>query len=282
MTPRILLATPAALLVMACSATEPNAMHPVSLAAAIAGGPTAGGVTRDLVVAGQGRSISISTAQMMLSRIELASNQSCASSASFSNQSDDDGDSSDVDNDDGDSSDSSDVENDDGESSDSSDVDNDDGDSSDSSDVDDDDGESSDSSDVDNDSPGGSICAPLTGQVLVSLPLDGTTKGIADALVPAGTYTRLQANLQTVKVVGVYTDANGTTRQFTLTPRLNVVSAIRLNAPVTVNASTINLILDVGVRSWFTDRSGAVLDPTSAANQRAVERNILRSLRARS
>jgi hypothetical protein len=63
---------------------------------------------------------------------------------------------------------------------------------------------------------------------------------------------------------------------------LNVVSAIRLNTPVTVDASTLNLILDVGVRSWFTDRTGAVFDPASAANQSVVQRNILRSLRARS
>jgi hypothetical protein len=288
-TPRILLAAPAALVLIACGATEPNAMHPVNLAAAIAGGaPTGGGSTTNLIVGDQRGSVSISSAQMLLSRIELASNQSCTGGSSpinASNQDDDDpSDSSDADNDDGESSDSSDVDNDDGESSDSSDVDDDDGESSDSSDVDDDDGESSDSSDADNPSPSASNnCVPLeTGQVLVNLPLDGATKGFADGWVPAGTYTRLRANLQTVKVVGVYTDANGTAHQFTLTRRLNVVSAIRLNTPVTVDASTLNLILDVGVRSWFTDRTGAVFDPTSAANQSMVQRNILRSLRARS
>jgi hypothetical protein len=314
-TPRILLAAPAALVLIACGATEPNAMHPVNLAAAIAGGaPTGGGSTSNLIVGDQRGSVSISSAQMVLSRIELASSQSCTGGSSPINASnqdddepsdssdadnddgessdssdvdDDDGessDSSDVDNDDGESSDSSDVDNDDGESSDSSDVDDDDGESSDSSDVDDDDGESSDSSDADNPSPSASNnCVPLeTGQVLVNLPLDGATKGFADGWVPAGTYTRLRANLQTVKVVGVYTDANGTAHQFTLTRRLNVVSAIRLNTPVTVDASTLNLILDVGVRSWFTDRTGAVFDPTSAANQSMVQRNILRSLRARS
>ena len=301
-TPRILLAAPAAVLLIACGATEPNAMHPVNLAAAVAGGaPTGGGSTTNLIVGDQRGSVSISSAQMVLSRIELlANNQSCTGGSSAINASnqdddepsdssdvdDDDGessDSSDVDNGDGESSDSSDVDDDDGEASDSSDVDDDDGEASDSSDVDDDDGEASDSSDVDNDSPSASGCVPLqTGQVVVNLPLDGATKGFADGLVPAGTYTRLRANLQTVKVVGVYTDANGTAHQFTLTRRLNVVSAIRLDAPVTVDAAMINLILDVGVRSWFTDRAGAVFDPTSAANQSVVQRNILRSLRARS
>src|SRR5262245_66624928 len=315
-TPRILLGTPAALLVIACGATEPNAMHPVNLAAAIAGGATAaGGGTENLSVGDQSGSVSISSAQMILSRIELA-NQSCAQSSGSVNQSDgdDDSDSTDVDNDDGESSDSTDVDNDDGESSDSTDVDNDDGESSDSTDVDNDDGESSDSTDVDNDdgessdstdvdnddgessdstdvddddgasgSPRASVCAPLqTGQVVVNLPIDGTTRGMAGGLVPAGTYTRLQARLQTVKVVGVYTDANGTAHQFTLSRRLDVLSAIKLDAPVTVDAATINLILDVGVRSWFKSQSGAVLDPTNVTNQSVVERNIRRSLRARS
>ena len=263
-TPRILLGTPAALLVIACGATEPNAMHPVNLAAAIAGGaPAAGGGTENLIVGDQSGSVSISSAQMILSRIELA-NQSCAQSSGSVNQSDGD-----------DDSDSTDVDNDDGESSDSTDVDNDDGESSDSTDVDDDDGASG--------SPRASVCAPLqTGQVVVNLPLDGTTRGIAGGLVPAGTYTRLQARLQTVKVVGVYTDANGTAHQFTLSRRLDVLSAIKLDAPVTVDAATINLILDVGVRSWFKRQSGAVLDPTSVTNQSVVERNIRRSLRARS
>jgi hypothetical protein len=224
---------------------------------------------------------------MVLSRIELANNQSCAAgSPSFSNQDDDDGeepsDTNDVDNeepdDDGEASDTNDVDNeepdDDGEASDTNDVDNEEP---------DDDDEASDTADVDNDSPSASICAPLqTGQVLVNLPLSGATKVIANAMVPAGTYTRLQANLRTVEVVGVFTDANGTGKPFTFRVLMNVVSAIRLDAPVTVEASTTNLTLDVGVRSWFTDRSGAVVDPTRAANHSVVERNIRASLRARS
>jgi hypothetical protein len=273
-------------------------MHPVSLAAAIAGGaPTAGGVTNDLIIGGQGGSVSISSAQMVLSRIELATDQSCVGgSAGNSNANlsdviflhdDEPGDTNDVDNEE--PSDTNDVDNDepddDEEPSDTSDVDNDEPDDdeepSDTLDVDDDD-EESDTLDVD-DSPSASGCAPLqTGQVLVNLPLNGATKLIADALVPAGTYTRLQAKLQTVEVVGVFTDANGTNHPFTLTPRMNVLSTIQFDAPVTVDASTVNLILDVGVRSWFTDRSGAVLDPTRAANLRVVESNIRASLRARS
>ena len=285
-THRILLATPATLLIVACGATEPNAMAPVNLSAAIAGAPAGSGSARNLIVSDQNGSVSISSAQMVLSRIQLANNQPCTGGSAGSATAhlsdvlhlDDDapGDTLDDDDGDGESSDTTDVDDDDGESSDTTDVDDDDGDA-------DDDDEAGDTLDVDNDSPSAAGCVPLqTGQVLVNLPLDGATKAIVDALVPAGTYTRLQANLQSVEVAGVFTDANGTDHPFTLTPRLNAVTNISLDAPLTVDASTAQLILDVIVRSWFTDGSGAVLDPTRAANQRVLERNIRSSLRARS
>jgi hypothetical protein len=35
----------------------------------------------------------------------------------------------------------------------------------------------------------------------------------------------------------------------------------------------------VDIGSWFKDASGAVIDPTNAANARAIERNIERSAR---
>jgi len=38
--------------------------------------------------------------------------------------------------------------------------------------------------------------------------------------------------------------------------------------------------VDVDVSSWFKDASGAVLDPTNAANQEAIEHAIRASLRA--
>jgi hypothetical protein len=125
---------------------------------------------------------------------------------------------------------------------------------------------------------------------------------ILDALVPAGTYTRLQARLHpvnvheqgvsdflaahpdfagiSVKVVGVFTDSGGTNHDFTFTSSMNVVSAVNFDTPVTVGAGTTNLTIDVDVSHWFSDASGAVIDPTNSANQRAIERNIRASLRA--
>src|SRR5437867_6874572 len=116
--------------------------------------------------------------------------------------------------------------------------------------------------------------------VVVDLPLDGTTKVVFDALVPAGTYTGLRAKLRDVKVVGVFTDAGGTDHAFTFTSDAEAEVEMNFATPVTVDATTTNLTIDVDVGSWFKDASGAVIDPTNAANQEAIEHAIRASLRA--
>jgi hypothetical protein len=138
--------------------------------------------------------------------------------------------------------------------------------------------------------------------VLVDLPLDGTTKVILDALVPAGTYTGVRAKLEaveadddggnpfitahpdfkgvSVKVVGVFTDAGGKDHAFTFTSNVEAELAMDFATPVTVGATTTNLTIDVNVGSWFKDASGAVTDPTNSANQETIERAIRASLRA--
>src|SRR2546429_546091 len=52
------------------------------------------------------------------------------------------------------------------------------------------------------------------------------------------------------------------------------------NPPVTVGAGTSNLTIDVNLASWFTDATGAVIDPTNPDNAAAIEQNIQRSFRA--
>ena len=124
-------------------------------------------------------------------------------------------------------------------------------------------------------------CEPVrVDPVQVNLPLDGTTKVILDALVPAGSYTGLRAKLDSVKVVGVFTDAGGTDHPFTFTSDAEAEVSVDFAAPVTVDATTTNLTIDVNVGSWFTDGSGAVIDPTNSANQEAIEHAIRASLRA--
>ena len=198
-----------AVLLAACSSTEPNAMHRVTVSAAA--------FSADVIVGDEGGSVSIASAQIVLSRLKLHDDV-CA---------DED-------------------------------------------------------------------CPPLTvGPVLIDLPLDGTTTVVLDALVPAGTYKRLQARLHasgdegiegfegiSVKVAGVFTDAEGVDHEFTFTSPMNVVTAVNFDEPVTVDAGTTNLTVDVDVASWFTSASGAVIDPINAANQHAIEKNIRASIRA--
>ena len=141
------------------------------------------------------------------------------------------------------------------------------------------------------------------GPTLVTLPVDGTTKVVLDALVPTGTYRGLQAELDavttndaelgaaafltahpdltgvSVKVTGVYTDAGNQTHTFTFTSGVDAGIGAAFQPPVTVGATTSNLTVAVDVASWFKDGSGAVIDPTNAANAAAIATNIERSFR---
>lgn len=257
-------------LLAACTSTEPNAMHRVSVSAATrsATGHAPPGFSADLIVGDVGGSVSISSAQIVLSRIKLHDDV-CAGDEGEDEDDIDDANGAPV------------VE------------------SHEPDDDPDEEGENNDENDGDDDDD----CPPLTvGPVLIDLPLDGTTTVVLDALVPAGTYKRLQARLHavkpgdpgvgdfltahpelegiSVKVVGVFSDAEGADHEFTFSSRMNVVSAINFDEPVTVDAGTTNLTIDVDVGSWFTSASGVVIDPTNAANQPAIEKNIRRSLRA--
>lgn len=142
------------------------------------------------------------------------------------------------------------------------------------------------------------------GPALVDLPVDGSTKVMLDAAVPAGTYSGLHAKLDavkadddetgasafltanpdwkglSVKVTGVFTDANNQTHDFTFASEADAEIEAAFSPPVTVGASTSNLTVSVDVASWFKDATGAVIDPTNAANAKAIDRNIRQSLRA--
>lgn len=266
-----------ALLLAACSSTEPNAMHRVTVSAAIASASLPAlpppGFSADLIVGDDAGSVSISSAQIVLSRIKLHDDV-CG---------DDEGD--DAEGEDADTLDADDapiVVSDEPEDPDTN--------------------ESNDENEQENGEEDEGCPSLTVGPVLIDLPLDGTTTVVLDAFVPAGTYKRLQARLHavkpgdegvgdfltahpefegiSVKVVGVFTDAEGADHEFTFTSHMNVVSAINFAEPVTVDAGTTNLTIDVDVSSWFAGAGGAVIDPTNPANQRAIEKKIRASLRA--
>ena len=148
-------------------------------------------------------------------------------------------------------------------------------------------------------------CAELRlGPTLVDLPVDPTAQVVLeDVAVPAGTYSGVQAKLDavrpdddepgasafltahpdfagiSVKVVGVFTDANNMTHDFTFTSEVDAEMEASLNPPVTLASDTKNFTIAVDIASWFKDETGAVIDPTNPANAEAIARNIIRSAR---
>jgi len=83
-----------------------------------------------------------------------------------------------------------------------------------------------------------------------------------------------------VRVTGVFTDASGVAHEFTFTSNVEAEVEMAFPSPVTVDATTSNLTIDIEVASWFKDASGALIDPTNAANIQAINANIKRSFKA--
>jgi len=247
-----LIVAPATLLLAACDTAGPN-MQRVSLSTVVGTAgtrPAPSGPAADVIVSGSGGSVRITSAQLVLSDVRLEGGGTCAG-----------------------------IEADDRDGHDSAEVD-------DSAEVHDsaeahDSSEASDSSEHDGDTDGEHDCEPLrVGPVTVNLPLDGTTKVALDGLVPAGTYTGLRAKIESVNVTGTFTDSSGADHAFTFTSDAEAEVEMRFPAAVTVGAGTNNLTIDVNVAAWFTDASGAVIDPTNPANQDAIEHAIRASFRA--
>ncbi len=118
------------------------------------------------------------------------------------------------------------------------------------------------------------------GPLQVILPLPPTTQLIVDALVPAGTYTGVEAKLEGVTVSGMFTPAGGTVGQpFTFTSNAEAEIEMRFPAPITV-PSTEHFTVSVDVASWFKDASGTFLDPNDPANAETINANIRASFRA--
>jgi hypothetical protein len=116
------------------------------------------------------------------------------------------------------------------------------------------------------------------GPVPVDVPVDGTTKVFLDKVVPPGTYTALEAKVDSVMVT--FTDANNQAHDFKLALGEEAEIEAAFQTPVTVDATTSNLTINVDVASWFKDATGAVLDPTNPVNASLIRQNILRSFHA--
>ncbi len=230
----VLRLAPVALLLTACDSTSPRPLQRINLSTTIgSAAPSATpGIVADLIVSGTGGSVRITSAQMTLSHIKLASDTACAADDNEREHADEAND-------------------------------------------------QPDANETDADDQDDNECPPIRVEpVQVNLPLDGTTKVILDALVPAGSYLGLRAELESVNVVGVFTDAGGTTHAFTFTSDAHAEVSVDFATPITVAAGTSNLTVDVDVGSWFRDAAGAILDPNNTANQEAIEHAIRASFHA--
>jgi len=237
----VLRLAPVALLLTACDSTSPRPLQRINLSTTIgSAAPSATpGIVADLIVNGTGGSVRITSAQMTLSHIKLASDTACAANDEEREHADSNETAADTNETHADTNETHAGNNDEHE------------------------------------------CEPIrVDPVQVNLPLDGTTKVILDALVPPGSYLGLRAEIESVNVVGVFTDSGGTTHAFTFTSDAHAEVSVDFATPITVGAATSNLTVDVDVGSWFKDASGAILDPNNALNQEAIEHAIRASFHA--
>jgi hypothetical protein len=118
------------------------------------------------------------------------------------------------------------------------------------------------------------------GSAVIELALDGGPTTVAVESVEAGSYHTLGLELRggdrCILVTGTY---DGTRFTFTsgLSPELEFPLRPQVVVPPDGEAA---VAVTFDLAAWFTDASGAVLDPTDGANQGAIERRILSSMAA--
>jgi hypothetical protein len=137
---------------------------------------------------------------------------------------------------------------------------------------------------------------------VVDLPVTSAVVNKLNVTVPAGTYSALEAKIRpvranrgqgsaafltanptfagtSVRVEGTY---NGTPFVYTGSPEANLETVF--SPPLVVDASPVNLTVNVDLSTWFRSASGALIDPATAnaggANAAVVASNIRRSFRA--
>ena len=210
---RMLCLVPAALYLAACKA-DMGSSHPLSLSvttksAATVSQPAAAGVRADIVITSGSNTLTITSAKIVLSEIELSPGGPCSTTGEDDN------------------------------------------------------------------------CDELeVGPDTVNLPVDGSTQAFLDAVVPPGTYTGLDAELKTVIVQGTFQAGSNAAVAFADTVPIDAQIEASFQTPVTFDATSQNVTINVDVASWFKDATGAVIDPTNAANLDAIRHNIQQSFHA--
>ncbi len=138
-----------------------------------------------------------------------------------------------------------------------------------------------------------------TAAILATIPLDGSAQQVFSIEIDPGEYDRVEFNVHkvsddvedaafreqypdlvgtSVRVRGLY---NGS--EFTFTSDLNDKQEYQLVPPITVTDGTAtNVTLHLDLSDWFTDATGALVDPVSASkggvNENTVRDNIRTSI----
>ena len=150
-----------------------------------------------------------------------------------------------------------------------------------------------------------SECAELqVAPSIVNLPVNGTVVSALDISIPPGTYSALEAKIRPLRNDSDH--GQGSSAFLTAHPELNGVSVVvegtfngtpftykgaarselerRFDPPLVIDASPLNITVNVDLASWFRSQSGGLIDPSTAnaggANAATVADNIKRSFRA--
>jgi hypothetical protein len=140
-----------------------------------------------------------------------------------------------------------------------------------------------------------------TGPMLVELPVDNSVVSMLSLQIPAGSYAGLEARIHTVQrsdsggaaFLSAHPEfANASVRvegtfdgqPFIYTGSNNAKLELRFDPPLAVGSAPTNLTVHVSIDRWFTDRDGALIDPSTANgngdNASLVADNIRRSFHA--
>lgn len=139
--------------------------------------------------------------------------------------------------------------------------------------------------------------------VLVDIPLDAAVATAINVAVPAGSYTKLEAKIDAIAAgstdvpgaaaflaahpdftnVSVHVEGTWNGQPFSFNTPAEAELELAFNPPLVVDATGMNLTVNVDVASWFRMADGSLIDPATAApggqNASIVGENIKRSLK---
>lgn len=139
--------------------------------------------------------------------------------------------------------------------------------------------------------------------VLVDIPLDAAVTSAINVAVPAGSYTKLEAKIDAIAAgstdvkgaaaflaahpgfanVSIHVEGTWNGQPFTFNTPAEAELELAFSPPLVVDATGMNLTINVDVASWFRMADGSLIDPATASaggqNASIVGENVKRSLK---